>query len=699
VVTLVVCWIVFPAVMAILSLGSGLLVERVARTKLPVELLLPTGFAAIVTVTLFTTLTSATAPLTLPLVLAASVVGLATVLPPSFRRFDTWAVVAAVVVFAAYAAPVVLSGDATFAGYVKLDDTATFLALTDRGLEHGRSLEGLAPSSYEATLAFNLPFYPLGSLLPLGIGASLVGQDTAWVFQPYVAFLAALLGLSLYRLAGLVLGSRPGRALAAVLAAQAALLYGYSLWGGVKEVAAAALVALAAALTSSAFGARRSTLGLLPLGIAAAALIGVLSIGAVVWLVPVGAVAASSVLRGRSGIRPLALAGAGVVLLIPSLVVARLILGQGVLSSVRDKAELGNLVAALSPLQLLGVWPTGDFRFRPERMDVTYALIAVLVAAAIGGLLVSAARRAWELPLYVGGTVGGAVLYGIVASPWIEGKAFAVASPALVLAGAVGALTLSRARRVEGAVVVGVIALGVVWSNVLAFGDVTLAPREQLTELAAIGKRFDGQGPALMTEYQPYGVRHFLRNLDAEGASELRRRVVPLGDGSTVPRGTSADIAALMPDAVLDYRTLVLRRSPVGTRPPAQYHLAWHGRFYEVWQRPEAIAVSAGSQPTCAGTLPLAGASLSVPRTGRYELWASGSIRGELTAFVDGRPVGRIRHQVNHGPQYTSLGQVELGGGFHTVSSRHRRSRLRPGEAGDPWGTGPLVITPANRCG
>ena len=294
---------------------------------------------------------------------------------------------------------------------MKLDDTATFLALTDRGLEHGRSLEGLAPSSYEATLAFNLPFYPLGSLLPLGIGASLVGQDTAWVFQPYVAFLAALLGLSLYRLAGLVLGSRPGRALAAVLAAQAALLYGYSLWGGVKEVAAAALVALAAALTSSAFGARRSTLGLLPLGIAAAALIGVLSIGAVVWLVPVGAVVASSVLRGRSGIRPLALAGAGVVLLIPSLVVARLILGQGVLSSVRDKAELGNLVAALSPLQLLGVWPTGDFRFRPERMDVTYALIAVLVAAAIGGLLVSAARRAWELPLYVAGTVGGAVLY------------------------------------------------------------------------------------------------------------------------------------------------------------------------------------------------------------------------------------------------------------------------------------------------
>ena len=41
----------------------------------------------------------------------------------------------------------------TFTGYISLDDTATWLALTDRTLEEGRSLDGLAPSSYEATLA------------------------------------------------------------------------------------------------------------------------------------------------------------------------------------------------------------------------------------------------------------------------------------------------------------------------------------------------------------------------------------------------------------------------------------------------------------------------------------------------------------------------------------------------------------------
>ena len=54
----------------------------------------------------------------------------------------------ALAVFAVYAAPIVLSGQATFAGYIKLDDTATWLAMTDRAMEHGRNLAGLEPSTY-----------------------------------------------------------------------------------------------------------------------------------------------------------------------------------------------------------------------------------------------------------------------------------------------------------------------------------------------------------------------------------------------------------------------------------------------------------------------------------------------------------------------------------------------------------------------
>jgi hypothetical protein len=227
---------------------------------------------------------------------------------------------------------------------------------------------------------------------------------------------------------------------------------------------------------------------------------------------------------------------------------------------------------------------------------------------------------------------------------------------------------------------------------------VTLAPREQLVELEAIGKQFEGQGPALMTEYQPYGVRHFLRGLDAEGASELRRRAIRLRNGSTVAKGGFADLARFRPDAVLAYRTLVLRRTPVGSRPPSPYRLVWQRRFYEVWQRPDAVPVSASDPRPCAKPLAVAGSTLSVPKNGRYELWVGGSVRGELIALVDGRRVGQVRHQLNHAGQYTSLGQVELTAGSHTLESRHRLSRFRPGEGGEAWATGPLLVTPADRC-
>jgi hypothetical protein len=152
-------------------------------------------------------------------------------------------------VFAVFAAPVVLSGRATFVGYMKLDDTSTYLAMTDRMMEHGRSLAGLAPSTYEATLATTLAIgYPTGSLMPLGIGHQLLAYDSAWLYQPYLAFLAAMLALALYAVLGRVVASAPLRALGAFLAAQPAILYGYALWGGIKEVAGALLLALISAL-------------------------------------------------------------------------------------------------------------------------------------------------------------------------------------------------------------------------------------------------------------------------------------------------------------------------------------------------------------------------------------------------------------------------------------------------------------------
>ena len=125
--------------------------------------------------------------------------------------------------------------------------------MTDRVMEHGRSLDGLAPSTYELTLKNYLATgYPVGSFLPLGVGGEpdRSGHRLALPALPRLPRrdAGALLLLALHRASW---RSRAARALVATIASQPALLFAYSLWGGVKEIAAAWILALLAALLAA----------------------------------------------------------------------------------------------------------------------------------------------------------------------------------------------------------------------------------------------------------------------------------------------------------------------------------------------------------------------------------------------------------------------------------------------------------------
>ena len=254
-------------------------------------------------------------------------------------------------------------------------------------------------------------------------------------------------------------------------------------------------------------------------------------------------------------------------------------------SPVTSDTAKGNLVEPLNWLQVFGVWPEGDFRFEPNDMLVTYVLVGVVALAAITGLVFAWRRRATGVLLFVGGTVAAGAAIAAVGSPWIDAKALATTSPVMEFAALVGAgLLAAGGRRAEGAVVAVLVCGGVLWSNVLAYNEVNLAPYDRHLELEQIGDRIAGEGPALMTEYEPYGVRHFLRKADAEGASELRRRVIPLRSGRPLRKLATADIDEFELAGIRAYRTLVLRRSPVASRPPSVYQLMSRGRFYDVWQ-------------------------------------------------------------------------------------------------------------------
>jgi hypothetical protein len=724
-------WFLYPLALLALCGGLGLLVDVLAGRPLPGVLVVPSGLAAMVLVGQFTTLADATAGLTAPLICFLAVLGAGLSLPWRFRRPDPWPIAVALVVFVIFGAPVLFSGHPTFAGYIKLDDTATWLALTDRVMEHGRDLGGLEPSSYLATLEVNLPGgYPIGIFVPFGTAQRLVGGDLAWVFQPYLALLAANLSLCLWRIFGGLLKRPPARALVALLAAQPALLYGYAMWGGVKELGAAVFVALTAALAAAA-ARGTSRRGAALLALPAGALVGVLGVGGLVWLAPMLGVLFAVLVSGpgqRAAVRQsLAFAATLAVAVVPVLFIGGFNPFQAGLTS---ESERGNLVGPLDPVQALGIWPSGDFRLDPSAGLATAVLIALGLFAAALGLWSAWRSRALAPLLFATALLGcGAII--AVGSPWVDGKALATVAPVVLGLAISGAVLALRIDRFAGAALVTAVAAGVIWSNVLAYGGVSLAPYGQLHELQQIGADFAGQGPALMTEYNPYGARHFLRGLDGEGVSELRARSVPLVTGGSAEKGESVDTDRIVTAALLEYPTLVLRRSPLRSRPPSLYRLVWAGRYYEVWQRPpihsgfvplrlplgdrsnpvaipscyevSRLAQIAASKASGAARLlaahhaPAYDATdgiLHVPVSARYAAWLGGSVRGGVTLFVDGKEIGEARHQLEEDGGFVELGQTRLDRGSHRVELRFGGADLHPGSGGFPRPEiGPLLFS------
>jgi hypothetical protein len=753
--TLLIGWVVFPLVLGALCLGAGLFVEWVAGVAFDPTLLLPVGLATLIVVAGLATAASSTAPIATPCVVAVAVGGIAA-RPPVRRRISAFAAVSTAGVFALFAAPIVLSGNATVAGWIKLDDTATWLAITDRVMKYGRSVAGLPPSTYEATLSHNLSGgYPIGTFLPFGAGGQLVREDLAWLFQPYEAFLAAMLVLAVFSLVGAALRNRLLCAVVAFLAAQSALYYGYALWGGVKEVAAAPLLAVAAASVRPLRAPDSGVRDVIPLAVTTAATLGALSVGGLVWLLPiVGAAAVVSLRRRpwRFGVRvSVAFATTVLVLSTPTIAISHAFYDAS--GPITQTGDLGNLIRPLRFAQVIGIWPVGDFRVAPDHVRQTYVLIAIAALAAALGLFCAIRRGALELALYIAASLFGAILLTLAASPWVAAKALATASPALIAAAVTGAAFLIEGRkRIEGLVVLAAIGGGVIWSNALQYHDVSLAPHDQLAELSTIGSRFAGDGPALMMEYSPYGARHFLRRLDPESAGELRTRLIPLRNRTEVPKGGYADIDAVQLSSVLVYRTLVLNRSPIASRPPSVYHLVWHGRFYDVWQRPETATRpiiehlplgngdQAGAIPSCPEVMRLAGqaqregavlatvqrspavvvplsqthvppswgvypespdvvyptgagtlqARVVVPSTGLYDLWLGGSFRRHLDVLVDGHLTWQGRHELNHPGVFTPTGSLRLTAGTHDILLRYSAANLWPGSGGSSAAFGGL---------
>lgn len=705
-------WLLAPVLLAALFAGLGLGIARIAGAGLPGALAPACGMAlAFVAGAILADLAHALiVPVLAGLALAGAVAGRRMI-----GRVDGAAAAVTLGAFGLYALPVVLSGEATFAGYIKLDDTATWLAVTDRVMDAGVSTDGLAASTYEAVLTTNFANgYPVGGFVPLGFAGEVLGEDLAWIFQPYLALTAAILALVLWELARDSV-TRPGaRAAVAIGASCSALLVGYYLWGGVKEIQTAALFA---AVTAAAVRVPASDpRAVVAVAVLACGLVATGGAAALVWAAPASAIIGLRAAWSEPRVRlALGVGAAGVGVVGLGLVAT----GAGLSPfrvSFTNQEDLGNLAAPLEPAQVIGIWPAFDFRFDPYSDWIAYALMALAAALALHAVAVAVRSGRVALAGFAVGAVAVSAAVAVVASPWLDAKALAIASPAVLLAALAGATELPGPRTVRSAATVALLA-GVGWSLVTQWGGASLAPRDQLAELERIGQLLEGAGPTLVTEYQPYGTRHFLRGAAPEGVSELRRRAVMLRTGSGAEKGEWADTDDLTLATLAPYRALVLRRSPEQSRPPGDFARTWAGDHYELWQRevtgssPIAHLPLGGGRdpvgaPRCAAVRRLAReagpngklVASEAPRPAvvlgsaggrwtasgaRLEIWVEGSVRGLARLELDGEPIAERRHVLNNEGGYIPFGTVDPTPGSHELRVELEGADLVPGSAPD----------------
>jgi hypothetical protein len=752
----------FPLLLAVLALGAGLLAERIVGIRLPFVLLAPLGFGVLIVVSQFTTWPPSTtlAPLTPWILLVLALLGFVLAwrngLAERWKgRGSGWwlAPSAALGAYLTVSAPIIAAGRLTFPGYL-LDTTGSIQIMgAERLLHHGREFTSGFPG-YGATLvAYFGNGYPSGGHTVLGSVGWLSGQNLLWLYAPFQAAelaFAALVLAFLARSAGL---SRPAAAITGWLAAIPALVYSYALMGSIKEITALPMLLLMGACVVLAPRlARAGVRGALPFAIAGAAALGAIGIAASPWvglfLLAVLVFAAPVVVLRRHRARALALSavvtgGMTAVLALPTLgpLSTTLALAQNVSNTDAQAAsDPGNLLRPLRIAQAFGIWLGESHRIEPRFLNQTYLVIGVVAVCAILGVLWLVRRRAWGLLAFALISV---VVWEFLrrhGTEWTDAKVLMVSSPVVVLIALIGAFSIKGGRSIEGALVAGVIALGIFGSDALAYHATGLAPTQRYTELSAIGEHFSGQGPALLTDFDEYGL-FLLREVRVDSPGYAYHGVITLDNGANPQYGHSYDVDQISQATLQQYPLLVMRRSPIWSRPPSNYSEVWSGPSWQVWRRVGPaplvhVALGDGSQavgiPQCRQVRSLARVaqhdgkrlvvaerppnivlnmaeaarspntailsdlegqpqlamgpparvelSFRVPKSGRYRLWFGGDMDRPLHVSMDGRLIGTPREQFGGDENKYPVAVVTLRAGKHKLTMLRGGGTLQPGD-------------------
>jgi hypothetical protein len=758
-------WVLFPLSLLGVCTGAGLLVRRLSDQAISGVLVLPVGFA--LTVSLCTLGTSITwlAPTTGVIVVVVALVGIATECVidrprphDALRRLARGApypAIAAFVAFAAIAAPVVLTGTASWTGFDRITDTAGQMMFAEHLATAGRSVPALGDSSYNITiqgLAGN--GYPGGGQATLGVMAHVVDTDVPWCFQAYQAWAAAMGALALFALLRRLVRSRLMCCVGAAVAIQPNILYDYALVSGIKEMTTASLILVVTAILAEQLPGPRSLRSGLALAPAIAASAAAFSYGVTPWfglLLPAAFIASLLIAKGRMRtIASWAIAAAATAVLAVPTVISSIKLFGDVKTAVNGVVELGlgNLASPIPEIASVGVWISSDYRFPAyAHANASHAVDLLVIVLAVIGILYALWRRNWVIAAFGVATPIALAYWVAHGGPWIELKAYTITAPmflALAFVGAGALTTLGAGRKKLALSIVGwtaalTITAAVLYGNASTYHDISLAPAARYRQLEAIGKRFAGVGPAFFPAFDEYS-EYFLRHehgydLNIPPGLKIRPGALQLPPGQFA---FALDLNQLELGFVQSFPLLVTARSPVASRPPANFDLVDQTSEFDVWRRARSAAdvvihfplsglpaertatfcrdlrhavrgagtgasiayVPSGvhslliptqaTHPSYWHTLTPesvraygAGAvegSLSLPADGVYEISMPGSVGRPVNLYIDGHRVASVGYQERYPGQYLHFARLRLGAGKHSVRLTRAGGDLHPGD-------------------
>lgn len=595
--------LLYPCVLATLSIGSGLLLERGSGAPLAHALLIPVGAAGLIALSQLSTLAYPLAPTTPYLMAAVALAGFwfgraqALMHMRAVRRcFGP--VILSILVYALALASVLIAGRTSFSSYMALADSAVHMAGAQYLIQHGQHFTHLdLRNSYGQFInAYYNTSYPSGADTLFGGSAALLGLPLIWAFQPFNAFMLAC-GFGPAWLLARHIGLRGVWAgLAALTAVIPALVYAYELLGSIKEVTALPLVLSLGALVvchERWLGAspRRALPfaillggGVAALGIAfgAWALVATLVLTVVIVARHLGAAQRLDTLR--------LIAFSAVVLALTALSTWVQLPGSvTVAGNIAVTTNPGNLHSPLRASQALGVWIGGSYKLAPHGLagQVSEILMFTVLGAALLGVAQVLRRRAFALAGWIALMLLAWLVITQSASTWAAAKTLMLTSPIVMLLawGGVAALR-SLPSRALSLLLAGTLALalsgGVLVSDALQYHAANLAPTARYQELASLDARFAGRGPTLFTDFDEYSL-YELRDLDVGGPNFVYPPATLAAAANGYGQPVRLDLIA--PAALRSYPLIITRRDPSAPRPAAAYRLQWQGAYYQVWSR------------------------------------------------------------------------------------------------------------------